>query len=180
MPKFEMNGKTLPEFRALPYIVQGFIEAMFFTDGDSEEIPSDCGFADLHPDSLLQIIEFCEAFEKAAGTLIDEACDREGYDSERLGNDLWYTSQGHGVGFWDRTELDLQGAEKEEYERLTNIMVAAGHATPAWNEALAERNKLVSLGDKLANLCRYREAQVWFGDHVTYGDAPFVHVEIKF
>jgi hypothetical protein len=76
MPKFEMNGKTLPEFRALPYIVQGFIEAMFFTDGDSEEIPSDCGFADLHPDSLLQIIEFCEAFEKAAGTIFDEACDR--------------------------------------------------------------------------------------------------------
>jgi hypothetical protein len=167
MPEFQMNGKNKPEFKALPYFVQGFIEAMFFTESspayDSDEwfsdeckeaqeegtadgnIPGDVGFAELHPDSLLQIIEFCEAYEKAAHDLLEQAYERDGYDSEQAGRDLWFTSQGHGAGFWSRIELEQD-----------------------------------DLGDKISNIARYHEANVWFGDHVTYGNAPFVYCEISF
>jgi hypothetical protein len=198
MPEFILNGKEKPEFSALPEMVQGFIEAMFFTDcangvdsddwfsdenqNDLEQgqtdgnLPSDVGFAELHPDSLAAIVTFCQAFEAAAKDLLQPIADGEidGYDTERVGHDLWYTSQGHGVGFWDRKELELVGEDQEEYERLTQIMVQAGHDSEAWNAALTERKKLVSLGDKLSEIAQYHEASTW------YDEDGFVYCEINF
>lgn len=169
MPEFILDGKQTPAFNSLPEIVQGFIEAMFFTevssgadmeDWFSEEnqegleegtidgnLPSDVGFAELHPTAIANITAFCEAFEAAASDLLAPIRDGEidGYDMNRVGNDLWYTSQGHGVGFWDRDELDEN-----------------------------------DLGDKLTKLCQYHEASVWFADHAEFGNAPFVYCEIKF
>jgi hypothetical protein len=165
MPEFVMNGKYEPEFKALPEMVAGFIEAMFFTEcscessedwfsGETQEglregtidgtLPNDVGFAELHPDSLKQIMAFCDAFEAVAHDLLELAYQRD-YDAMQAGRDLWYTSQGHGVGFWDRDELEAD-----------------------------------DLGDKLSNLCRYHEANVWFADHVEYGNEPFVYCEISF
>ena len=71
--------------------------------------------------------------------------ERDGYDSTRAGNDLWLTSQGHGVGFWDRSELD-DG----------------------------------DLGDKLTAICQHNEAQLWFADHVEFGNAPNVYCDVSF
>lgn len=60
--------------------------------------------------------EFCAAFIAKNEALFIEAMDRksEGYGSHpdagspeaAFGHDLWLTIQGHGVGFWDRTELE--------------------------------------------------------------------------
>jgi hypothetical protein len=195
MPEFQMNGKHKPEFKALPYFVQGFIEAMFFTDCanrvDSDDwfsdenqhaleegqidgnLPSDVGFAELHPDSLATIVAFCQAFETAAKDLLEQAYEREDYDSEQAGRDLWFTSQGHGVGYWDRKQLDLFGSDQEEYERLTSLMIE-NRGNPKWDATPAERKKLVSLGDKLSEIARYHEASTW------YDEDGFVYCEISF
>lgn len=163
MPEFIMPGKTAPDFADLPGFAQGYIEAMFWTetahgysiaDWHSEEtqadvregrsdgvIPEDAGFVELHPDSLANILTDCAAFEQEAGDLLAKAYDRDGYTPERAGHDYWLTRNGHGTGFWDRSELD---ADK--------------------------------LGDALSEVARGRgEPQVWFADHVEYGDAPYVY-----
>lgn len=162
MPEFVLNGRDVAAKQESEFVL-GFIEAMFFTESspayDSEEwstaecreaqeagradgtIPGDVGYCNIHPDSLSAIRAFCERFRVAAADLLAVAYERD-YDAAQAGRDLWYTSQGHGVGFWDRDELDADG-----------------------------------LGAKLSNVARYHEANVWFGDHVDHGDAPFVHVE---
>lgn len=62
-------------------------------------------------------LTICTRFAESADTLLDDAANRPGYGSHpdcgtlhpgyaAAGHDLWLTSQGHGVGFWDRDELD--------------------------------------------------------------------------
>lgn len=106
---------------------------------------------------------------------IEQAYARD-YDAEQAGRDLWFTSQGHGVGFWDREALK---PDSDEYEALTRDMIAAGANSPAWSAALAKRNALEaeSIGQRLTALARDQEWHVWFGNHVAYGDAPFVHAQ---
>lgn len=42
----------------------------------------------------------CKAFIAVAGDRI------EAYDASQVGHDLWLTRNGHGAGFWDRTQYD--------------------------------------------------------------------------
>lgn len=64
----------------------------------------------------------CATFCQRAGDLIERAAARhaDGYGTHpdcgsvepayaAMGHDLWLTRQHHGVGFWDRTELDADG-----------------------------------------------------------------------
>ena len=163
MPEFILEGRDRAA-RAESEFVLGFIEAMFFTEcspaymsdewlsdecKEAQEqgqadgtLPGDVGYTDLHADSLAKIRAFCEAFQRDNAALLAQAYERPDYDETQAGRDLWFTSQGHGVGFWDRGQLDAEG-----------------------------------LGDKLSDAARYNDASVWFAGHVTYGDAPFVHVE---
>lgn len=46
----------------------------------------------------------CLAFIAACGPLVDKAVSL--YSAEQFGCDFWLTRCGHGVGFWDRHELD--------------------------------------------------------------------------
>lgn len=148
MPQFELNGKDDSEFSDLPMIVQGYIECMFFTSDapgvDSEEfwtdeyqadmmegrtdgcLPSDLGFSDLTADALAQIQADCGTFHVKARDLLRQAYEREGYDAERAGHDFWYTRNGHGVGFWDRSALDADGLG----EALSDIARSFGEAYP--------------------------------------------------
>lgn len=47
----------------------------------------------------------CQAFIEACGSLFDEAVDARGYSLSRFGHDFALTRNGHGAGFWDRSEL---------------------------------------------------------------------------
>ena len=164
MPEFILEGRDHAARAESPFVL-GFIEAMFFTESSpaymsdewlSDEcreaqeqgqadgtLPGDVGYCDLHPDSLAKIRAFCEAFQRDNAALLAQAYERPDYDETQAGRDLWFTSQGHGVGFWDRATLDAEG-----------------------------------LGNNLSDAARYHEANTWFADHVTYGAAPFVYVEI--
>lgn len=134
MPEFIMNTEGTVEgleISDLSPFVQGYLEAMFFTNCDtrhsmvewfeSEEIqadlqegrldgdlPTDAGFGDIHIDILNGIVTDCKAFEQEARPLLSMAYAR-GYDREQAGRDFWYTRCGHGVGYWDRERLDADG-----------------------------------------------------------------------
>jgi hypothetical protein len=109
MPEFHLDYGT-PEaarvYTSLDEFTQGYIEAMFFTDAnsDSEEL-ANASFAELAPEALQRIISDCNDFQTSFRTDIDEATDNgriNGYDEQGAGRDFWFTRNGHGVGFWDR------------------------------------------------------------------------------
>lgn len=193
MPEFILNGKEKPAFNALPDIVQGFIEAMFFTEiastftmkqfntkraikareeGQDSELPSDCGFDELTAESVENITRFCAEFETKAAEILPLAYERD-YDETQCGRDTWFTSQGHGVGFRDRDELSANEEDTAEYERLTNVMIENRDNNDLWGKALSERAALEArgIGARLTALCEHNEANVWF-------DAGNVHCEI--
>lgn len=184
MPEFILDRgspEAARQFQALDSFTQGYIEAMFFTDEEQlceesgREMPAvavdmatmetrfvggnSLGFGDLAPDTLARIIADCQAFQSQHVQLLTQAYARDGYDAAAAGRDFWYTRNGHGVGYWDRKELEDDSAA---YEALTAEMVAAsnGANTPAnnaaWDAALAKRKALSanSLGERLSAAAR--------------------------
>lgn len=111
MPEFIMpfgDVESVRTFNSLDAFTQGYVEAMFFTDtgtGDDEELEDAC-FDDLSFEALVDIIEDCRDFQGEQAAQLLEAYAREGYSEERAGHDYWLTRNGHGAGFWDRSELD--------------------------------------------------------------------------
>jgi hypothetical protein len=113
-------------FDRLPTGAQGYFEAMFFTEespGLSTEqweagcergsndgaLPGDVGFSDLDASALAKGIADWLAFEAKARDLLELAYARDDYDEEQAGRDFWFTRNGHGVGFWDREQLEEGG-----------------------------------------------------------------------
>lgn len=197
MPQFVMEGREHAARAESPFVL-GFIEALFFTERghvsadewfateESEryqdgELPCDVGYTDIHPDSLQAIRADCEAWQAANADLLARAYVRPGYDEAKAGRDYWFTRNGHGVGFCDRKELE---SDDSEYERLTALIkhhAAAGDEPDdsKWQAAFDARARLPdeSIGQALSNACGYQEVNVFFGNHVTHGDSPFVHVQ---
>ncbi|PZO72647.1 MAG: hypothetical protein DI629_20660 [Mesorhizobium amorphae] len=129
MPQFEMTGAHMPEFRELPPLTRGYVEAMFFTapepESDKEFDISEAGFSDLSEEALRRIVEDCDAFAAAHAEDIAtlSGSSKVDYDEMSAGRDLWFTRNGHGVGFWDR---GFEGAEGEAAERLSEAATAMG------------------------------------------------------
>lgn len=114
MPEFILDHGTREagkRFQALDSFTQGYIQAMFFTNtgdpDDSERGMQHATLAELSEQGWKKIEANCAAFQEANKADLEEACDVTGYDEERAGNDYWYTSQGHGVGYWDRDLGDV-------------------------------------------------------------------------
>jgi hypothetical protein len=160
MPEFVLEGRDHAA-RAESDFILGFIEALFFTETghvdsddwhatDSEEresdgaLPSDAGYTDLHPDSLAAIRADCEKWQTANAALLSEAYET-GYDESQAGRDYWFTRNGHGVGFWDREELN--GVTDSEGE---------------------------TIGARLTTACQYNELNPYFHDDSEYGPCVFV------
>lgn len=49
----------------------------------------------------------CQRFVDDCGPLVDKAVNLMGYSAVRFGRDFWLNRCGHGVGFWDRKELEI-------------------------------------------------------------------------
>jgi hypothetical protein len=133
MAEFEMDKAGVVNgmvFADLTPIFQGYVEAMLFTETasggymsvwaeqgvqeDLEEgmldghIPSDSGWGDIHPETAERMQLDCFNFEVEARDLLTQAYAR-GYERAQAGRDFWFTRNGHGVGFWDRKELEANG-----------------------------------------------------------------------
>lgn len=140
MPEFILDHGTpesAKQFAALDSFTQGYIEAMFFT---SEGVDNDCdpghendladiSVADLAPETMVQIIAGCSAFQLANATWLAQAYDTcicgNGYDEQRAGNDFWYSRNGHGTGFWDR-DLGETGDELHNVAKHSEINLYLG------------------------------------------------------
>ena len=130
MPEFCLEGRDSRDFRELPEMLRGYIEAAFFTaprpgeygddsEADSAAIPEEYGFPDLAPDALESMRADVERFalENAAAV---ETLTAGSFDLEQIGRDFWFTRNHHGVGFWDRdADGDADGdAEKTALDCL--------------------------------------------------------------
>lgn len=194
MPEFILNiANSSAAYDALDEFAIGYIEAMFFTElshGDdcsmanwfSDEtqealgegqldgcLPSDCGVEHLHESAIARIAGVCADFQAKAAALLGLAYAR-GYSAEQAGRDLWFTSQGHGVGYWDRKELEHDSDEWAALKIPLN----------QWSAEMSKRHaelKAESLGEQLSALARHDERNVWFGDHVENGNAPWVYYQ---
>lgn len=126
--RLNVNVDSSSPFHDLDAFTKGYIEAMFFTNGDTgdenEDLLNELGVAAITPESLKSIVSDCERFKKEAAALLEEAANRD-YSLERAGNDFWFTRKGHGVGFWDREEL----YDDDLGEKLSDIARKFGVAT---------------------------------------------------
>lgn len=171
MPEFILNtdGVVKSEdnrvaFYAMPLLAQGYIKALFWnnTDGsiaagtfDPENgaaLPEEVGYSDLAYSALSSILEDCASFTQMAGDLIAEA-EARGYSEESVGHDFYMTRSGSGVGFTDRAELGLIGADKAAVNALFEACNAAyaesgdtGPYRELWRKAMDESKRLSANG----------------------------------
>jgi hypothetical protein len=142
MPKFILchgSAESAQAFNALDAFTRGYIEAAFFT----------CDFenaytCELAPSALAEIIVDCTAWQAKAAKLLDVAYDHCDYKAEQAGRDYWFTRNGHGVGFWDRKQLE----RPLYYNRPENKFELGDDSTAHWEGA----QPLGSLGDALSKL----------------------------
>ena len=110
MPEFILNESAEAEhpFYALNEFAKGYVEAMFFTNcdcgDDNEHLANELGTEALTVESVAKISAYCAAFERDAAALLEQAYQGD-YSEEQAGRDLWFTAQGHGVGFWGRSQI---------------------------------------------------------------------------
>lgn len=120
MAEFElnMNARKGHAWHALDDFAKGYVEAMFFTNGDTGDSNewrlNEMGVDRLTRASVETIAHDCAKFVEEAGELLTEVLDNgriRGYDEASAGRDFWYARQGHGTGFRDREEIDPAQAE---------------------------------------------------------------------
>ena len=158
MPEFIMEGRDHAA-RAESDFVLGFIEAMFFTETG-------------HVDSESWL----------------NADPEERTSDGRLPSDVGYTDLHPDslekirtdCGVWQILNMGiLERAYATGYDETQAgrdyWFTRNGHGVGFWDRPELKPH---GLGEALTEACRGRDIHVWFADHVTYGDAPFVHVHV--
>lgn len=106
MPTFELDHGTqeaAARFRELDTFTQAYVEAMFWTDANTDDGDLEgASFDELSPSALTDIIEDCRDFQEANAADLAEAYNTGSYDESGAGHDFWLTRNRHGAGFWDR------------------------------------------------------------------------------
>lgn len=96
-------------------MVKGYLEAALFTEQERMEEDVQDEYGDFDVSEYIEPISI-DDFSKDSIKLAKMDCDKflskfsdddleeifEYYDLFDLGNDFWFTRNGHGVGFWDR------------------------------------------------------------------------------
>jgi hypothetical protein len=129
MPNFQLSKPFYNShaYYSLDDFAKGYVEAAFFTNGDTcdenENLLNDLGVERLTKKAVAKIANDCAQFQKEAADLLNQAYLRD-YDDSQAGRDFWFNRQGHGVGFWDRKELE----ENELGEKLSEASKKFGEA----------------------------------------------------
>ena len=103
----------------LQTFLDAYIECALWssTDDDGEPLDSQYGPEDIAPESLQQMRDDCEAFQRDNAYLLLNA----GIPPQN-GHDFWLTRNGHGAGFWDRGYPEVLG------RKLTDAAHAYGES----------------------------------------------------
>jgi hypothetical protein len=102
-------------------ILNSYLECVIFTEEGHQEDNKNDPFEgksiyDFSDDSKIEAIEQIEWFVDAAGESLDDISD------DSIGYNIWYTRNGHGVGFWDR------GYKKDVEDTLCHLCEVLGYA----------------------------------------------------
>lgn len=103
---------TTSQFKAF---VDGYVETMLYSTNDESDesggqpLSDNYSASDLAPSARRDVEATCARFIEHTYRLLSVAVERPGYGWNNAGGDLWYTSGGHGVGFWDRDALEDDG-----------------------------------------------------------------------
>lgn len=87
---------------------KAYLEAILFSecdmDSDNDASLHELGFdiTDFSEESIERLHTIAQTFFKVAEQLLDKACQDHNYGMEKAGHDFYFTSAGHGVGYWDR------------------------------------------------------------------------------
>lgn len=114
MPEFVMpigeTGNDFARWRKLDEFAEGFFEAAFFCEANSDypELES-ASFADVAESSVAAIVAHLDGWQAANESLLDEAFSGDDYEAVQAGRDYYFTATGSGVGYWSRSELDRDG-----------------------------------------------------------------------
>lgn len=124
MPEFQLNtwrGRVgvARAFDKLDSFARGYVEAMFFTNGDTgddnENRLNEIGVHKLTKAACDDIAETCKRFQKAQAEALEAAYETGEYSEEQAGRDLWFSRQGHGVGYFDRDALAIPYSSDGRY-----------------------------------------------------------------
>ena len=99
----------------LEEIVDAYFECALWTSDNDEEL-KDKTISDISDESRKEAKLEIEWFVNAAGHALD------GIEFESIGHDIWFTRNGHGVGFWDR------GYDDDSEEILVELSKILGSA----------------------------------------------------
>ena len=141
MPQFTLTTPRKPHpFYDLDDFAKGYVEAMFFTNGDTgdndESLLNDLGVIRLTRESVATIKRDCDEFQRvnaddlALGYALSPGDEgfhyaRDELTPERAGNLFWYARQGHGIGWDDDGSADclkcLQAASRLAGEAFVEV-----------------------------------------------------------
>ena len=99
-------------------ILDAYLECVIFTesgDGHDDGVDPFDGktIYNFSNSSIIEARQQIEWFVNVAGEALDDISD------ESIGQDIWYTRNGHGVGFWDR---DYDDDVIETLEKLCKVL----------------------------------------------------------
>lgn len=121
--------------------IQGYTRCLIWSENDEadesggEPIDANHSVDDIPNEDQLEITRDCLAFIAANRPLLEDAVKRDGYSSARAGHDFWLNRQGHGTGYWDRTELEDETTPSLG-DQLSDACIAFGeHHQGPWVEA---------------------------------------------
>jgi hypothetical protein len=104
MPQFEIDlGCDFDRWKALDSFTQGYVEALYFTECNSDNVELEMmTFADMADDTLAMIVAECASFQTENVVELEHVYSLERYTDKSAGADFWLTRNRHGAGFWDR------------------------------------------------------------------------------
>jgi hypothetical protein len=115
--------------------ITNYLGASIWTDVEPEDNEKGYTIYDIHAESRLKAEEDFDRFIINNPELVAEALNRDGYDLETFGHDIWLTRTHQGVGFWDRVELK----ENRLGDKLTE---AVNQTLPAVSLIIGDDGKL--------------------------------------
>lgn len=86
-------------FQTAATMAEGYLQAAEFTDFGEDGPENGATFAS---EADYHALAICSQFLSEFDHLIVIAIEKHGYSYIQAGHDLWFTRNGHGVGFWDR------------------------------------------------------------------------------
>lgn len=121
------EAPTRQRFTELDAFTTSYITAALWatndeaTEAGGEPLDRNYAPADIHPDTLIDIVNDCKAFQAENDADLTKAAAND-FERSAAGHDYFLTRNGHGAGFWDRG-LGALG------DRLTKAAKAQGEVT---------------------------------------------------